>query len=238
MSVLEFSLIIYASSVMDSASITLYIGIVVLAAVAFIGLMLFFSGIVRLFHGRFLHGPSRSLGGLILLLVVALIAVVALDLRTYFALTYERPIASISFKSMGPEYFHVRLAYGDNRIIETDLHGDEWQLDARVIKWRGFASVLGFKTLYRLDRLSGRYSNIEQERSDIHSAVPLSPDTWLDSWSWVHRYGRWMPWMDASYGSGVYLPMADGAEYQVSLGTSGLLARPGNAAAQQAITQW
>ncbi|MGH8283661.1 MAG: cation/multidrug efflux pump [Gammaproteobacteria bacterium] len=223
---------------MASSAITLYIGIAVLVIAALIGLTLFFSGFAHLFHGRFLHGPSRSLGGLVLLAIVALFVVVAMDLRTYFTLTYEQPVATISFKALGSEYFDARLSYGGNRVIETDLHGDEWQLDARVIKWRGFASVLGFKTLYRLDRLSGRYSNVAQERSDIHSAISLAPDTWLDSWSWAHRYGHWLPWVDAGYGSGVYLPMADGAEYRVSLGTTGLLARPANAAAQQAVDQW
>ncbi|MGA9853054.1 MAG: cation/multidrug efflux pump [Gammaproteobacteria bacterium] len=223
---------------MNASMLTLYIGAAVLAIVALIGLILFFSGFARLFHGRYFNGPGRSLGGLILLLIVALIAVVALDLRTYFALTYEQPVATIRFKALGSEYFHAWLDYGNGRVIETDLHGDEWQLDARVIKWRGFANVLGFKTLYRLDRLGGRYRSVEQERSDIHSAVSLTPDSWLDSWSLAHRYGRWLPWVDASYGSATYLPMADGAEYQVSLSTTGLLARPENAAAQQAVDQW
>ncbi|MGB9429120.1 MAG: cation/multidrug efflux pump [Gammaproteobacteria bacterium] len=224
---------------MDSSTLTLYIATAVLVIVAIIGVVLFFSGFARLLNGRFLNGPSRSLGGLVLLLLVAFIVVVAVDLRTYFALTYEKPVATIRFKTLGPEYFHAQLKYGGDRVLDADLHGDEWQLDARVIKWSGFATVLGFKTLYRLDRLSGRYSQVAEERQGPHSAVSLTPDSgWPDTWSWAHRYGQWLPWVDASYGSGVYLPMADGAEYQVSLSTTGLLARPGNAIAQQATAHW
>ena len=223
---------------MESSSITLYAGGALLAVITVLGLVLFFSGFARLFHGRVFHGPVRSLAGLLLLAVVAFIAAVAMDLRTYFIFTHEQTVATIDFKALGPQYFHARLETAGGHVIQTDLHGDEWQLDARVIKWRGFAMLLGLQTRYRLDRLSGRYRDIGQERSAVHSAVSLAPDTWMDSWPLLQRYQRWLPWEDASYGSATYLPMADGAEYRVSLSPTGLLARPENAAAQQAVAQW
>ena len=39
-----------------------------------------------------------------------------------------------------------------------------------------------------------------------------------------------MPWADALYGSAVYVPMSDGARYQVVVSQSGLVARPLNEA--------
>ncbi|MHB8405032.1 MAG: cation/multidrug efflux pump [Gammaproteobacteria bacterium] len=223
---------------MDGSRITLYLCGAVLVIAAVMGLILFFSGFARLLQGRFFNGPGRSLAGLVLLVVVAAIGVVALDLRTYFALTHEQLVATLRFNALGPQYFHARLRDAAGRVIETNLHGDEWQLDARVIKWRGFATLLGLQSRYRLERLSGRYRAVAEERSAIHSAISLEPDTWPDSWSLIQRYGRWLPWVDASYGSATYLPMADGAEYQVTLSTTGLLARPENAAAQQAVARW
>lgn len=217
----------------------LYIGCAVLVLVAITGMVVFFDGLARLVRGHPLKGMSRALGGLVLLFVAVFITLLALDLRTYFELTYEQPVATVRFRALGPQYFRARLSYGGSRVIATDLHGDEWELDARIIKWRGFANVLGLKTLYRLDRLSGRYRSVRQERTAIHSAVSLGPVTWLDSWSLVHRCQRWLPWLlDASYGSGTYLPMANGAEYRVTLSTTGLLARPENAAARQALENW
>jgi hypothetical protein len=47
-----------------------------------------------------------------------------------------------------------------------------------------------------------------------------------------------MPIIDAVYGSATYLPMADGALYEVSLSHTGLLARPLNASAEEAINTW
>jgi hypothetical protein len=223
---------------MDSPSITLYIGAAVLVIIAIVGLVWFFSGLARLLHGRFFNGPSRSLAGLVLILVVAFITLLALDLHTYFALTHEQLVASLRFEAIGPQYFHVRLIDARGHLMQTDLHGDEWQLDARVIKWNGLATLLGLQARYRLERLSGRYRDVVQERDAVHSAVSLGPNSWLDSWTLMQRYARWLPWVDASYGSATYLPMVDGGEYQVTLSPTGLIARPENAAAQQATAHW
>ncbi|MDE2090321.1 MAG: cation/multidrug efflux pump [Gammaproteobacteria bacterium] len=223
---------------MDSTSITLYIGGALMMIVSIIGLVWFFSGLARLMHGRFLNGPGRSLAGLVLLLLVAFITLLVLDLRTYFTLTHEQLVASVRFDAIGPQYFHARLANASGHVIQTDLHGDEWQLDARVIKWGGFATLLGLQTRYRLDRLSGRYHDVIQERNAVHSAISLAPNSLLDSWSLIQRYAHWLPWVDASYGSATYLPMVDGGEFQVTLSNTGLIARPENAVAQQATAHW
>ncbi|HVA54517.1 MAG TPA: cation/multidrug efflux pump [Gammaproteobacteria bacterium] len=223
---------------MDSSGITLYIGAAVLAILAIIGLVWFISGLARLLHGRFFNGPIRSLAGLVLMLVMAFITLLVLDLRTYFSLTHEQLVATVRFDAIGPQYFHALLTDASGHVIQTDLHGDEWQLDARVIKWSGFATLLGLQTRYHLDRLSGRYRDVAQERNAIHSAISLAPDSWLDSWTLMQRYALWLPWADASYGSATYLPMVDGGEYQVTLSTTGLVARPVNSAAQQATARW
>ena len=41
------------------------------------------------------------------------------------------------------------------------LRGDEWQMDARVVNWKPPATLLGLDPIYQLDRLSGRYSDID-----------------------------------------------------------------------------
>ena len=45
-------------------------------------------------------------------------------------------------------------------------------------------------------------------------------------WALAQAQPRWLPFVDAIYGSATYLPMADGARYEVTLGQSGLIARP------------
>jgi hypothetical protein len=54
----------------------------------------------------------------------------------------------------------------------------------------------------------------------------------------ARRYARWMPWVDALYGSATYMPMVDGASYTVSVSSTGLLARPSNDIASKAVGEW
>ena len=203
------------------------------------GLALFFGGLKRVFHGRLAGGGGRVLLGLLLFFVFAFFAAVAMDLRTYLRLTYEQPVATLSFNALGPQAFHVTFTDANGVIRSAELRGDEWELDARVLKWKGLATVLGLDPLYRLERLEGRYRNTAQESNDYHSVLALSAgDTGLDLWSIAQDHAGWLPWVDASYGSATYLPMADGAEYTVSLSSTGLLARPANAPAQAAMSHW
>ena len=203
------------------------------------GLLLFFGGFTRLLHGHMASGGPRVVFGLLFLFVFAFTAAVALDLRTYLRLTYEKPVATLSFSAIGPQDFRATLTDAAGRVHSVELRGDDWELDARVLKWKGVATVLGMDPVYRLDRLEGRYRNAGQESHDYHSVLDLSADQGVDLWSLVHGSAGWLPGVDALYGSGTYLPMVDGAKYSVSLGSGGgLIARGEYKTAQDAIKEF
>ena len=60
----------------------------------------------------------------------------------------------------------------------------------------------------------------------------------LDLWRFAHKYRDWMNWVDAAYGSAVFLPMTDSAKYTVAISRTGLIARPANKEARKAVSQW
>lgn len=217
--------------------VSLWIAGLVAVLVALVGLALFFGGWQRFFHGKFANGFGRVIVGAILLAAVGLAAAVAINLRSYHRLTYEQPVADLTFTQLAPQEFRASLTDARGRVHTKVLRGDEWELSARVLKWTGPGNLLGFNALYHLDRLEGRYRNLAQEQHDYHTVVDLSGGGGLDVWS-LARAHAWLPWVDASYGSATYLPMADGAEYRVSMSQTGLMARPANAAAQQAVARW
>jgi hypothetical protein len=119
-----------------------------------------------------------------------------------------------------------------------DLQGDEWQMDARVVNWKPPATLLGLDPIYQLDRLSGRYSNIDDERSQPRTVHALSDELTLDVWRVARRFPVLMPGVDAYYGTATYLPMADGARFEVTLTRTALIARPVNDAARDAVGAW
>lgn len=207
---------------------------------AVFGLLLLALACQRLFRGRILAAAGSAMGGSLLLCAAALLFVVALNLHTYARLTHEAPVAEIVFEARGPQRYRATLSRtttGDDMQMFV-LAGDEWQLDARVLKWKGWANLFGLDAQYRLERVSGRYRDLEQERKDERTVYSLSENPGLDVWMLSQQYSSWLPIVDAIYGSATYMPMADGARYQISITQSGLISRPLNEAAQNASGAW
>lgn len=211
---------------------------IAITAVAVLGILLAILGFRRLWARGVVLGSLEGLTGLLLLALAALAAAVGLNLRTYDRLTHEVPVATVSFQTQGDQRFSAVFAPTTGRTLVFDVYGDEWQLDARILKWRGFATVLGLDTIYRLDRFGGRYRDTAQERERRRSVHTLSDEPGLDVWTWARTYPRWLSWVDAVYGSATYMPMVDGATYRVTASPTGLLARPVNEAARKAVRQW
>ena len=211
---------------------------IAITGVAVIGLILAVLGFRRLWARGFVVGSLEGLIGLLLLTGAVLAAAIGLNLRSYDRLTREIPVATVSFQALGGQRFSAVLVPAAGKTLVFDMSGDEWQLDARILKWRGIATVLGFDTIYRLDRLAGRYRDTAQERSAPRSVHSLRDEPGLDVWAWARRYPRWVQWVDAVYGSATYMPMVAGATYRVTASPTGLLARPVNETAKQAVRQW
>ena len=161
---------------------------------------------------------------------VALAAAVAglggLNLYTYQRFTDEAPVAQLEFVALEPGRFEAIFTATGQPPRTFLLGGDEWRLDVRMIKWSDWMTFLGEQPLFRLDRLSGRHSDPAVARTARPSLHALSEGRGIDLWSFARRSGDWLPGIDAAYGSSVYLPMRDGARYQVTMSRTGLVARP------------
>lgn len=160
----------------------------------------------------------------------------AVNLTAYQRLSYEQPVAGLAFQRIGAQRYRAFLSVPHGKTREFVLRGQDWMLEARVLKWRGWLELFGVKPQYQLRRLEGRYTDIAQARSAPRTVYQLVPRAGPDIWAQVSWFRR--PLVDALYGSAVYLPMAGHAQYDVSLGQTGLIARPANAAARQALKQW
>lgn len=156
----------------------------------------------------------------------------------YGRLVDEQPVSQIEFSQTAPGEFVARLMIDGELDRLLPLRGDEWQMDARVINWKPPATLLGLDPIYQLERLSGRYSDIDDEMSEQRTVHSLSEELTLDVWRVARRFPMLMPGVDAYYGTATYLPMADGARFEVTLTRTALIARPVNEAAREAIGDW
>lgn len=190
-----------------------------------------------LFDTRWFLGWLRGTCGLAFLALAGLIGLVAYDLLSYAPLPDGKPLVTLSFKAEGNAY-RATLLEGERERSVT-LEGDLWQLDARLLQWKGLAALIGLQPGYRLERLSGRFLAIEQQSMAQHDKVALAQSPYgIDLWRWL-RLGRHDLFMfDAQARRVTYLPIADDAVYSVSLTPTGLLAQPLNQAAKTALQNW
>lgn len=215
---------------------------VLIVGTALFGALLAFpllvASIERLSRLKLVRGTLYLLTGGIVLLLVGGAGLVAANLFTYARLTHEQEALRVTTRQLGERHFAVSLQAKDAPPMQYDLRGDEWQVDARVLKWRAMGNLLGFDTVYRLERLAGRYGDIALERSAPRTVHALAKEPGVDLWTLTRRYHQFVPLADALYGSAAYVPMAEGAEYVVTVSTSGLVVRPANDAARKAVGGW
>jgi hypothetical protein len=212
--------------------------ILVIALLVLAGLWLMIRAARMLRRRRVFSGLLCGLFALLLLILPACIGLVAGNMVTYTRLTHEQRALKAEFTKTGEHQFDAVLTYPEGEVQRVTLRGDEWQVDARIVKWKPLANIIGFDAAYRLERISGRYSEIADERTAPHTVYPLSQPTRLDVWALVRRISSWVPWIDALYGSAVYVPLADKASFAVMVTQSGLIVRPLDEAAQHAIGGW
>jgi hypothetical protein len=213
--------------------------------IAVVGFAFTVTGIRRLFQRRFVNGIGLEVSGLFFLLLASSFFLLASNLYTYQRLVYEQVVAEVSFEQLAKQEYRAEIKALQSDFQQTvDLKGDEWQLDTQVLTWQGVATLFGLDANYRLHRISGRYMDIEEERQRPRSVFSLAKKSayieteQFDLWQFAHKNQDWLHWVDAAYGSAVFLPMTAGAKYSVAISRTGLIARPANDAARKAVSQW
>ena len=182
-------------------------------------------------RGWLIQWLKGTLGFVLVLLTVA--GVFALvDLWSYRQLLQEQPLATVSVYQLDDQVFDLTLAGADGTEQRYKLMGDQWQLDVRLLVWSGPMAAMGKMPLYRLDRLSGRYLSLEQERTAERTVYALSDSRWVDLWSALKGHSFWL---EAESGRAVYMPLVNGAVYSVNLTPKGMMARPLNDVAEKVL---
>ena len=213
---------------------------VVAVIAAILGLLLLFAAINSLFRSGWFLGWLKGTIGFVLTAIALILVLAAWDIYSYKELMADKPLATISFEKLGDRHYRaVMTITSDGSQQSYELKGDQWQLDARILKWQDSLLRMGIKPGYRLGRLAGRYYSLEDERALERTVIDVNPSTaGVDVWDWLNRVDQDIPWLDALYGNATFAPMSDGALYEVSLTFTGLISRPLNESAREASRSW
>ncbi|KQZ80237.1 hypothetical protein ASD55_00260 [Rhodanobacter sp. Root561] len=184
----------------------------------------------RLQRGRRLAASWRALLCLTCFALTLLLAGAGYALRGYRLLGEEAPVVEIDARILSPQRWDVTLNWPDGSTRQVQLAGDQWRIEAVVLKWKLPALLAGVPPLYRLDRLSGRYDDAAQEMNAPRTVIGFGENGGFDLLDLKKQYPRWLPEVDTVYGSGAFLPLVDQGHYTVSLMRTGaLVARPDEA---------
>lgn len=163
------------------------------------------------------------LKGCVLLVLLALcggLALLAWEFSRFHPIVDGARIATLEFRQLAKQQHEVRLMPANAGPLP--LHGDLWELDVQVLRWRGLSHMLGLEDGYRLNGLRGRYLALEQQRErgdDLAYSLHGTP-AWRDVWRWLDRLD--LSWLYADAFTIRFMPMADGARFAVEIGATGL----------------
>lgn len=187
---------------------------------------------------RVVRACGSGLGGIGAIAVALPVLILIFSYYGFARLTSEQLVSTVEFRRIAPNEFQARVMTPGEIDRFFNLRGDEWQIDARLVTWQAPATILGLDPIYQLERISGRYAEIDREQNEFRTVYGLSTDYPIDVWKLARMFPLLMPGIDAYYGTATYVPMADGARFDVNLSRDALVARPANEAARDALGRW
>lgn len=206
-----------------------------------IAALIVFLAVRLLINLRWVAGFVRGSVGLALLALAAGIGICAGDLSSYSPMPGpDQPIANVSFVKQDEQLFNVMIVDRSGHELRTEVSGDMWQANIRIIDWNRAIKLAGITPGYRIDQVKGRFYALEQESKARRIDVPLVSSRFgIDLWKGIYDNSFFVPGVDASYSNAAFLPMADGALFELRQAPEGgLLAKPLNEPAQRAVAEW
>ncbi|QSP93776.1 multidrug transporter [Marinobacter salinisoli] len=205
-------------------------------ALAGLGAVLVIAGLTFFLRPRWLLAWLKGMAVFGVMTVGAYLLVIAFNLYSYQSLAGMQTVATVSTQEQGAQRWGVTFEARNAQPVVATLRGDQWQVDAKIIRFTGPLRWLGIGPAYRLERLGGRYTSLEQERDLPRSVIGLSDTVWADIWELDRQFD--LPFVEGVYGNATFMPMRDGAAFDVRLSGSGLVAVPVNEEARKAVQYW
>jgi energy-coupling factor transporter transmembrane protein EcfT len=198
---------------------------VAVVAMTILALVLLVAGVVALARRRFLGSVAGVLVGFLLLALATLAATVGVAAHGYRALTHEEVAAVVVVEPLGPQRFRATFRFPDGPERSFEVFGDAIYVDAFIVKWHPMANVLGLHTGYELDRVGGRYADVEAEQTRPRTIRRLAEPRPVQLLQLIQWLPFLQPIVDAQYGSATFVPVRGPMTLELRVSTSGLLFR-------------
>lgn len=192
---------------------------------ALLALVFLIAAFAALKKRKIVGTTMKFILALFMLSLAALFGTICISIQGYHALTREQPAAVVKIEPSGAQKFNARFTFTDGREQVFSLAGDQLYVDAHILKWKPIVNILGLHTAYKLDRVTGRYKKVSDERSKLRTAYALSENEPVDMFDLRRRFEILKPLVDAEYGSATFIGSKSAEEFKIMVSTSGLLIR-------------
>jgi hypothetical protein len=193
------------------------------------------TGVVWLLAVGFAVGAVRGRGlirRLRRLVAAALCACLGILLGSFLVLRHgfhafagETLVAKVTTSRLGGDAFELtyRPATDADAAAQTvQLRGDQWGIGGGVVVWHPWLTMLGVKSYYKPMRLSGQFSSLARQRAELPTVHALVPEA-DHVWEALYRASRYLPFIEAVYGSSAYVYVEPGAVQEVYVTHSGYM---------------
>lgn len=150
------------------------------------------------------------------------------SLKSYSFLVNEDLIAKVRCYRTKGQLYDMALKYTPvvNGITKEEevylLKGEQWMIDGDILKWRPVLNILGFKTGYKVTRISGRFLTVSQSQYGFQTSYTIGGGS-DRLWLFLHKYQKCLPFVEAVYGNGAYTFADDNKTFGVYVTTSGFI---------------
>lgn len=169
--------------------------------------------------------PLRTLAVVLTGTLALSLLLVNLSLHSYQLANQGRQIATLKIKQTGYKRFFAELNFPDQSTQSYRLAGDTLYIDAYIIKWQPILTFLGLPTYYQLDRISGRFLDLSEEKKIDRTIHAIAPQNSFNLFHLVQKFTLLKLFVDATYGSATFMPIKHLDEYDLFVTSSGLMLR-------------
>jgi len=203
--------------------------IIVIAIIAcLLSVYYFFSLLASIKSFKLFSTISKLLTFILLTATTSFFSLLFIGIQGYQALTLEEPAAVVKITHLSEQKFDARMIFKGGNQQLFSLQGDELMIDAYILKWKPWANILGLHTAYRLQRVSGRYKDINDEKNNPRTVFAINNSNNAGIAKWREDYAILSFLLDVEHGSASFVDAENSSESQLMVTIDGLLIRPLN----------
>ncbi len=204
----------------------LNIFVIVSLLCAFLSLY-FLVGLARQIKRVKILASIKKLLGLSLFSAISILAsLLFFGVQGYQGLTHETLVAHVIIVPIEKQRYNAIVEFKNGEQRKFELAGDEIMFEANVLKWRSWAQIFGLETVYRMDRIRGRFKSIDDERTKKATIYSLNGNASVSISDWREKYQNLSYLLDVEHGSASYTSADSVSYYDLMITSSGLLLRP------------